>query len=112
MLVGILKREPPIRLEEWLALASTVPELSVPGPKTYKNPFTGELVTRLAPVGTFNVAGDGFRGAVALSGNFESDGVLEVYAPEERPAARFIELIDGLGARMSARSTWFDPIRI
>lgn len=112
MLVGIITREPPITMDEWKASASHRAELVVPPLKTFKNPFTGEPVTRGATDGTYNVAGDGFRGAVAPSAEFDRDGTLELYSPTEPPDERLVALIERIAAELHARTTWFEPIEV
>jgi hypothetical protein len=105
-LVGAIRREPKLTLDEWSKTIEESENLVSPPIRTVENIFTGNTETWLPPQGKVRVVvGGELLGAISPSDEFEQTGELDVWARDARHSAmrRFAE---ELAQRLGAQLEW------
>ena len=107
-LSGIISRQPPIQMTDWLNCMGRHQELVKPAPREIVNPFTGLPHLHVPGVGEAEIWIDGrIVGGFAPSETFEDDAELEVFTPEGQPTQEVRDIASTLAAELGATLEWF-----
>jgi len=106
-LSGVISRQPPIQMSEWLSFISRHDYLVRPAPRQIVNPFTRIPDLHIPEPGYVQIWRDGRTvGGLGPSQTFEDDAELDVFAPAGQPNAEVREVASTIAAELGATLEW------